>query len=647
MTFHHTVIAHVKEGWRKHHKKLLIGTGVTVLVVGIVVGGSAIYVKAFEGRIYPGVSIGFVDVGGMTQAEASATIQASLNGMLDRGLPLRLTLEEGDEQAVIDLRASGSTDPDFIYDLITLNIDEETNEAFAIGRASGNIIVDTAHALSTIILQPQTHADFVIATDRVKESIGSAFADFEDPGQKTDYEVEIDGDDIAIDVIPGKAGYSVDTEEVIVDMLLEIQTFQLSEIETELIETSVVSVEDAEKLTDNLEGAIESAPYTLTHTSEAQREYAWEISDDDAATWIYPADVNGHVVLEFAAEDMREFLDEIHADVDVKAQNARFQIEGDRVVEFAGSMDGTTLDEDATLEELNAQIGVEDVSLPVSVVLAKPDITTESVNSLGIEEILGVGTSNFSGSPSNRRSNIHHGAEKLNGLLIAPGEEFSLVDALNPFTIEDGWLSELVIKGDEIKPEVGGGACQFGTTLFRAAMNSGLNITARSNHSLVVSYYDDPSNGNPGTDATIYDPAPDFRFINDTGNYILLTTEVIDETSDMIFTLWGTSDGRKGSYTPPVILNWTGYGTPVETETDTLAPGVRKCQAAHAGAITEFDYNVEYADGTTFEHTYTSTYRSLPQTCLVGKAADAPPAETPIEPVPDAEPPIEEPAPTE
>jgi len=56
-------------------------------------------------------------------------------------------------------------------------------------------------------------------------------------------------------------------------------------------------------------------------------------------------------------------------------------------------------------------------------------------------------------------------------------------------------------------------------------MNSGMPIVQRVNHSLVVSYYADPVNGNPGTDATVYVPYVDFKFNNDTGNYLLLQTE--------------------------------------------------------------------------------------------------------------------------
>jgi len=68
--------------------------------------------------------------------------------------------------------------------------------------------------------------------------------------------------------------------------------------------------------------------------------------------------------------------------------------------------------------------------------------------------------------------------------------------------------------------------CQIGTTLFRMAMNSGMDITARSNHSLVVSYYADPVNHNPGTDAALYEPILDLKFKNDTGHYLLLQTSI-------------------------------------------------------------------------------------------------------------------------
>jgi len=157
-----------------------------------------------------------------------------------------------------------------------------------------------------------------------------------------------------------------------------------------------------------------------------------------------------------------------------------------------------------------------------------------------------------------------------------------------------------------------------GTTLFRMAMNSGMEITERRNHSLVVSYYNDPANGLPGTDATIYDPSPDFRFKNDTNNYILIQTAMNEKTGELKFTIWGTRDGRKGSYTKPVVHKWIPAGAPRITETTSLAPGEKTCQSAFRGAQASFTYTRVMPDGTKQDKVFESYYRPLPQICLVG-----------------------------
>jgi vancomycin resistance protein YoaR len=144
----------------------------------------------------------------------------------------------------------------------------------------------------------------------------------------------------------------------------------------------------------------------------------------------------------------------------------------------------------------------------------------------------------------------------------------------------------------------------------------------RRNHSLAISYYNDTTNGNPGTDATLYNPAPDLKFKNNMSTYTLLITSYDDVERTITFSFWGTSDGRKGSYEPPTVLTRAPVGaTQYKTTTD-LAPGVEECQSAFPGYTTTFDYNVTYADGTTTTTEFFSSYRALPKICLVGAAAE-------------------------
>lgn len=164
-------------------------------------------------------------------------------------------------------------------------------------------------------------------------------------------------------------------------------------------------------------------------------------------------------------------------------------------------------------------------------------LTMEDFRALNIRDHLGRGESNFTGSPRNRRTNIAVGRLRYQGILVPPDGEFSFNRYLGPVTAEAGFLPELVIKEHVTTPEYGGGICQVSTTAFRAAVNTGLDVTARKSHSYPVVYY-----GKPGFDATIYPPRPDLRFRNTTKNWILIQTVV--EGTKLIFDVYGVSDGR-------------------------------------------------------------------------------------------------------
>ena len=106
-------------------------------------------------------------------------------------------------------------------------------------------------------------------------------------------------------------------------------------------------------------------------------------------------------------------------------------------------------------------------------------------------------------------------------MLIAPDEEFSFNRALGEVGPAQGYLPELVIKNNKTIPEYGGGVCQVSTTMFRAAVYSGLEVTERRPHAYPVKYY------NPqGFDATVYSPSPDLKFKNNTGGWILIQTRI-------------------------------------------------------------------------------------------------------------------------
>lgn len=229
----------------------------------------------------------------------------------------------------------------------------------------------------------------------------------------------------------------------------------------------------------------------------------------------------------------------IAPDVDQPAIDARFERVEDRVTQFTASQAGTALNIAASAVAIQQGVAAHQPTAPVTVDVMEPTIKEiVDVATLGITELLATGTSTYTGSPANRIHNILEGTKRYHGLLIKPGQEFSFNEWLGPVDGNHGFKPELVIKKNVTVPEFGGGLCQVSTTMFRAAIQAGLKITARRNHAYAVSYY-----GTPGFDATIYPPYTDLRFTNNTPGYILIQAK--SEGTTLAFELWGTYDGRE------------------------------------------------------------------------------------------------------
>lgn len=615
----------------KPHAAILIAVVLVLLGLSATAVLAASAHNTYRNVIVPHVAIGGIDVSGLDSLAATTKIQTAFDSMMSKGL----TVTVDDETHVVDLFGT-STDTASGAPLFDFDSNTAVRAALTAGHSS-NAFVDGFLVLSHELFGSLNFGSAITVNDSaLNTAIQSAFPDKQILATATDYTpVFSHGSLSSLTAVLGTEGQTlnIDGDGVAARLTTDATDFTLSPLAVATMPLPPsVSQEVAGTLLPQATLDINAAPYTITGMNTSGELQTWTVSQKTIADWILPVKDNEKgFIIGLDAVKMVDFLNGLHTALDIPSQNARFSIDGSKVTEFQGSKDGNVVDDDAFFAALQTALGTATASAPIPVPMHidVASVTTENVNSLGIKEILGEATTTYATSTKNRRQNIAHGAEKLNGLLIAPGETVSLLAHLRPFTIEDGYVPELVIVGNEIKPEVAGGLCQVGTTTFRAVMHAGLEVVERRNHSLAVSYYNDPTNGNPGTDATIYDPAPDFKFKNDMPTYILLATHADSDKGEVTFTFWGTKDGRVGSYTPPTVLTRSGMGATVYKETDTLAPGVEKCQHGFPGATATFDYTVTYADGTSKVTPYLSSYHPLPETCLVGKAtADVPLAVT-------------------
>lgn len=251
--------------------------------------------------------------------------------------------------------------------------------------------------------------------------------------------------------------------------------------------------------------------------------------------------------------------------------------------------------------------------------LKRVDVIEENITALVSEpvkeeikmnELLGRAELSYEGGTEGRHKNIELGIARINGVVLQPGEEFSFKRALGTTTIEDGFSEEKIFLNGEVTKGVGGGLCQVSTLLFRTAMSSALPVTERSNHSYTVSYYD------VGLDATFSDPGPDFKFINDTENPIVIKGKT--ENMNAIFEIYGTRDGRIASTSEVEISNLKDILPTKYVWIPELKEGQTECMnTPQIGYTAKIKYDIVYADGKTKEKEFVSKYKPLQRICYI------------------------------
>jgi len=142
-----------------------------------------------------------------------------------------------------------------------------------------------------------------------------------------------------------------------------------------------------------------------------------------------------------------------------------------------------------------------------------------------------------------RDRNIKTASSVFHGLLVPPGETLSMADVLGDISLDNGYAEALIIFGDSTIKGVGGGVCQVSTTLFRAVFFGGYEIVERHPHAYRVGYYEGgPGSPGPGLDATVFVPMVDFKFRNDTPDWLLMETYIYG--NQLLWKFYSTSDGR-------------------------------------------------------------------------------------------------------
>jgi vancomycin resistance protein YoaR len=321
-------------------------------------------------------------------------------------------------------------------------------------------------------------------------------------------------------------------------------------------------------------------------------------------------------------EGVRAFVEQAAKQLNRPAYDAMldFDPSTNQVVVLQPSQTGQNLDVEASVAAIRAAVlpdpaqpstaggrpalGVTQV-ITVPLTIVQPKVDSNKIAEMGIVEQVSEGTTYFKGSARERVQNIVNAAGKFKGTVIPPDEEFSFYKAVGDVSAANGFVDSLIIRGDRTETGVGGGVCQVSTTVFRAAFWGGFPIIERYPHSYVVSWY-----GEPGYDASIFTPSADFRFLNDTGHYLLVKPEVDTKQGRITFHIYGTKPDRVVEAEKSVITNKQPAPKPLYLENPDLPTGkIKQVDWAKEGMDVMVKRIIKYADGRVKDNKFVSKYR--------------------------------------
>lgn len=250
----------------------------------------------------------------------------------------------------------------------------------------------------------------------------------------------------------------------------------------------------------------------------------------------------------YAPEKVKEIISEIASQINTPAVDARISLnESTGGYHIYPEKIGREVDVETSLSWFRDYFGKSYFTIPLCVNnTGNPRITEAMLRKFPPVHKLSSYTTYYGTHDSpNRIHNIKLIASWLQNTIMFPDEVLSLVAKVGDFTAERGFKEAYVISNGELVPQLGGGTCQIGTTLYNAVALADLHVISRRNHSFYFNIYP------LGRDATVYPGSADFKFKNNTGHIILIKT--VANNKKLSFRIYGTPTGKSVDFTGPAI----------------------------------------------------------------------------------------------
>ena len=494
--------------WGRRRRRLVISVLIACAAVAVLVAADY---WANQGRIYDGVMVGNVSLGGKTPEEAREIVAERGATTFDE-----LRFVGGPEEFAISAReASLALDPEGTVD-----------RAYAVGR-EGSISKRLGErfegAWGTLSTAPVVDYD----REAIRSRIENRATRVNQEGRNA--YVNVRGSDA--EAVESREGYTMDIQGTAenVDKALERMSGEV-EIAGEPFEPEVLTPA-AEEAAGVAQEAM-SEPVSLTAGSKQ-----WELSPQETGQSLsFTPRAGGELRVGLDREQLRAVMSDVYEDLTIAPVEAGFRFEDDGVA-VTKSRTGQEIKEEELFDALEAGLFQGERAYEVPVGTDEPELTTAQAEELKPTELIGTYRTNYtlsSDTSQERVENLRIASDAISGKALAPGEIFSANEILEPL---DYYETKVIIEGKEEKAD-GGGLCQVSSTLYMAANYAGLDIVERHPHAAQLPYI------RPGLDATVWFGALDMKFENTSDGYLLIR-EYVAEDGYIYAEIWGKPTGKE------------------------------------------------------------------------------------------------------
>ena len=601
----------------------ILASILTVLAAGIVLFFGIVFLWVigyqlfYAGRIFPGVSVAGVDISGMSPQDAALKLSQTLSYPITG----KVLFQDGNKVWVAQPAQLG----------MVFDPSSSAQAAYQLGRSGGLFT-----ALKGQIRARGFGEDIppvIIFDQRVAYQYLQGLSRQVDQPM-VEGSLHLAGTNVVAQ--PGQAGRMLNLDASLVYLSARLQTFQdgnvplvIQEVKPAIMDLSAQAQTASQIL---------SQPLQLVITNAQQ---------GDAGPWVYNAQVLANMIGVQQVKDgdktdvqvtldpnaLHQILAGIETQVDRQASNAKFHFNDatGQLVALSPSQTGRTLDVDASLKAIQDAVLQGQHTVPLVIHETQPTLPdSATAQQLGITQIVSQQTTYFWGSSDARIQNITTAASRFDGVLVAPGETFSMGQAMGDISLDNGFAEALIIYGGQTIKGVGGGVCQVSTTLFRTVFYGGYPVVERIPHAYRVDYYEETSSGSDnstlaGMDATVYFPLVDFKFTNDSAYWILMETNVDLGSRSLTWKFYSTPDGRKVTWNTTGPQNIVPAPNPSFVVNSDLNPGqMTQTDWAANGADVDVTRTVTKNGSTYFQDEFKTHYQAWQAVCQYAPGVNDP-----------------------